>query len=100
MTDPRAIAGKVADAVSGLDGLRLATSLAAEISWLPSDPSGGAVELAGNTVEIRLLALRLPLPPLLASAEAAVREALAGTEWADAHLRLVVAGLAGSAVGG
>ncbi|WP_020663895.1 hypothetical protein [Amycolatopsis benzoatilytica] len=99
MTDPRTLAGKVADAVAGIDGLRPATNLAAEISWLPTDPSGGAVDLTATEVEVRLVALQLPLPPLLALAETAVREALDGTEWADAHVRLVVTELAGSAFG-
>ena len=97
MTDPRTLAGKVAEAVAGIDGLRPATSLAAEISWLPTDPSGGAVDVAAQGVEVRLIALRLPLPPLLTRAEAAVREALAGTEWAEAHVCLVVSELADTA---
>ncbi|GAB3352262.1 hypothetical protein [Amycolatopsis echigonensis] len=97
MTDPREMAGKLADALSAVDGLRPATSAAAEISWLRTDPAGGSVDLTSDAVEIRLVALRLPLPPLLSAAEAQVRETLDGTEWAGARIRLVVTDIDGTA---
>ncbi|ATY15580.1 hypothetical protein CU254_38245 [Amycolatopsis sp. AA4] len=100
MTDPRSLAGTIADALSALDGLRPATSVAAEISWLRTDPAGGAVDLTSDSVEIRVVALRLPLPPLLSAAEARVRAVLAGTEWADASIRLVVTDIDGAAFAG
>ncbi|GAA1020311.1 MULTISPECIES: hypothetical protein [Amycolatopsis] len=97
MTDPRSLAGRLADALSAIDGLRPATSVAAEISWLSTDPAGGSIDLTSESVEIRLVALRLPLPPLLSAAETRVRELLEGTEWADARLRLVVTDIDGAA---
>ncbi|MGW7530660.1 hypothetical protein [Amycolatopsis sp. NPDC054798] len=100
MTDPRSLAGRLADALTAIDGLRPATSVAAEISWLPTDPAGGSVDLAEEEVEVRLVALRLPLPPLLSAAEAAVREVLAATEWAEARIRLVVTDIDGAAFAG
>ncbi|WP_116201193.1 hypothetical protein [Amycolatopsis circi] len=100
MTDPRSLTGRIADALSALDGLRPATSVAAEISWLPTDPAGGSVDLTSESVEVRLVALRLPLQPLLSAAEARVREVLAGTEWAAARIRLVVTDIDGAAFTG
>lgn len=100
MTDPREMAGNIADALSVVDGVRPATSVAAEISWLPMDPAGGSVDLTSESVEVRLVALRLPLPPLLAAAEAKVREVLAGTEWSGARIRLVVTDIDGAAFTG
>ncbi|MFF0149323.1 hypothetical protein ATK36_3597 [Amycolatopsis sulphurea] len=96
-TGARATAGKIAEAVAGLEGLRPATVIAPEISWLPVDLSGGAVDLSPELVEVRVIATRLPLPPLLAQAEKSVRQVLAGTEWARARLRLVVTDLDGAA---
>ncbi|MGV9296012.1 MULTISPECIES: hypothetical protein [Amycolatopsis] len=100
MTDPRSLAGRLADALSAIDGLRPAMSAAAEISWLPTDPAGGSVDLTPESVEVRLVALRLPLPPLLSAAETRVRELLEGTEWADARIRLVVTDIDGAAFTG
>ncbi len=56
-----------------------------------------AVDLGPDVVEIRLIATRLPIPPLLDRAAEAVRPVLAGTEWANARLRLVVTDLDGAA---
>ncbi|GAA3557430.1 hypothetical protein GCM10022222_46270 [Amycolatopsis ultiminotia] len=98
-TTARATAGKVAEAVTGVEGLRPATAVSPEVSWLPVDLSGGAVDLTPDLVEVRLIATRLPLPPLLAQAGAAVRAVLDGTEWAATPLRLVVTDLDGAAFG-
>lgn len=84
--------GRIVGALAAVDGLRPATS---ESVWLP----GAAVDLSAGRVEIRLIATRLPIPPLLDRAAAAVRPVLAGTEWADARLRLVVTDLDGAAFG-
>ncbi|MFD2468208.1 hypothetical protein [Amycolatopsis silviterrae] len=100
MTDPRSLAGRLADALSTVDGLRPATSAAAEISWLPTDPAGGSVDLTAESVEVRVVALRLPLPPLLSAAEDRVREVLDGTEWSGARIRLVVTDIDGAAFTG
>ncbi|QRP46236.1 hypothetical protein [Amycolatopsis sp. FDAARGOS 1241] len=57
------------------------------------------VELSPDTVQVRLIATRVPLPPLLAQAEAVGRPVLADTEWAGAKPRLVVTDLDGGAFG-
>lgn len=64
---------------------------------LPWDPAGLAVDL-GDTVEVRLVATALPLPPLLDQAETACRTALADTPWARAALRLVITDLDAAAL--
>jgi hypothetical protein len=52
-----------------------------------------AIDVGAAEVAIRLVATRLPLPPHLDAAEAAVRRALADTGWATACLRLIVTDL-------
>ncbi|MFF7576012.1 hypothetical protein ACFZBE_13625 [Streptomyces sp. NPDC008061] len=49
-----------------------------------------AVGIDEELIEIRVVALALPLPPILREAEAALRAALKETGWKDARLRLVV----------
>ncbi|WP_410595698.1 hypothetical protein [Amycolatopsis sp. lyj-23] len=88
---------KIVGALGRVDGLRPATPVAPETSWLPVDWDGMAVELSPDVVRIRLIATRLPIPPLLDRAAAAVRPVLAGTAWADARLHLVVTDLDGAA---
>ncbi|MBB4687440.1 hypothetical protein [Amycolatopsis jiangsuensis] len=96
-TTARELAGKIAEAVAGVEGLRPATVVASDLNWLPIDLSGGAVDLTPELVEVRLLATRLPLPPLLERAGTVVRDLLAGTEWERARLRLVVTDIDGAA---
>ncbi|MFD9963893.1 hypothetical protein [Amycolatopsis sp. NPDC058986] len=92
---------KLVGAVKAIPGLRPATPIAEEATtWLPWDWDGFAVELSAELVEIRLIATRLPLPPLLARATEAVRPLLAGTEWEKATLRLVVTDIDGAAFSG
>ncbi|WP_410608663.1 hypothetical protein [Amycolatopsis sp. lyj-109] len=79
---------KIVGALEMVDGVRPALPVAWDTL---------AVELGPNVVEIRLIATRLPIPPLLDRAAQAVRPALAGTEWANARLRLVVTDLDGAA---
>lgn len=81
---------KIVGALTAVAGLRPAT-------WLPLERAGSAVDLAPELVQIRLIATRLPLPPLLDRAAAVVRPVLAGTEWENARLRLVVTDLDGAA---
>ncbi|WP_329053794.1 hypothetical protein OG738_12520 [Amycolatopsis sp. NBC_01488] len=88
---------KIVGALEAVAGLRLATPVSPETTWLPVDWAGLAVDLSPEVVQIRLIATRLPIPPLLDRAAAAVRPVLAGTEWADARLRLVVTDLDGAA---
>ncbi|MFI5607525.1 hypothetical protein [Amycolatopsis sp. NPDC051903] len=85
----RAVADGIVAALDEVAGLRPAVALGV----------AAAVELGPDTVQVRLIATRLPLPPLLEQAEAVVRPVLAGTEWAGAKLRLVVADLDGGAFG-
>ncbi|MDQ7809847.1 hypothetical protein Q5425_39500 [Amycolatopsis sp. A133] len=84
---------RIVGALGRVDGLRPATP---EPAWLPA---GTAVDLSAECIEIRLIATRLPIPPLLEQAAGVVRPVLAGTEWANARLRLVVTDLDGAAFG-
>ena len=83
---------RILGALEAVNGLRPATP---ESAWWP----GTAVDLSAERVEVRLIATRLPIQPLLDRAAEAVRPVLAGTEWADARLRLVVTDLDGAAFG-
>jgi hypothetical protein len=56
-----------------------------------------AVDLDADVVQVRVIALRLPLRPLLEQASERVRPALDGTPWARAKLRLVVTDIDGAA---
>ncbi|MGW4482404.1 hypothetical protein ACWEOE_01060 [Amycolatopsis sp. NPDC004368] len=73
-------------------GLRIVEALGEVAGLRPAVERNrlSAVDLGPEAVQIRLIATRLPLPPLLAHAEAVVRPVLAGTEWADVPLRLIV----------
>ena len=82
---------KIVGALAEVAGLRPA------IPALGRD--GMAVDLSAEHVEIRLIAMRLPIPPLLEQAADAVRPVLTGTEWENARLRLVVTDLDGAAFG-
>ncbi|MCR6487049.1 hypothetical protein M8542_29890 [Amycolatopsis sp. OK19-0408] len=80
-------AEKIVGALTALDGLRPAT-------WLSA---AAAVDLSPELVQVRLIATRLPLPPLLERAAELVRPVLAGTVWERCPLRLVVTDLDGAA---
>ncbi|WP_069166406.1 hypothetical protein [Nocardia altamirensis] len=95
------VTAAILEALDAIDGIRPATSLGVEsASWFPWDARGFAVDLRSGLVEVRVAAAALPLAPLVEKATAAVRAALAGTEWADARLRLVVVELDAVAFGG
>ncbi|SEP52165.1 hypothetical protein [Amycolatopsis saalfeldensis] len=96
-TTARETTDRIVAALEKVDGLRPATPIAPEHSWVPGDWSGTAVDLDPETVQIRLIATRLPLPPLLDAAADAVRAVLDGTEWDSAKLRLVVTDIDGAA---
>lgn len=82
-------------ALSTVDGLRPATpSLRTGHSW---NLDQLAVDADPELVQIRLVATALPLPPLLAEAAEVLAKALAGTAYAGAKLRLVVADVDGRA---
>jgi hypothetical protein len=78
---------KIVGALEAVDGLRPAT-------WLSAD---SAVDLSPEVVQVRLIATRLPIPPLLDRVAAVVRPVLVGTVWENARLRLVVTDLDGAA---
>ncbi|MFI5584966.1 hypothetical protein ACIA5G_08045 [Amycolatopsis sp. NPDC051758] len=88
---------KIVGALRAVDGLRPATPVSPETTWLPVDWEGMAVDLSPELVQIRLIATRLPIPPLLDQAAELVRPVLAGTEWEKARLRLVVTDVDGAA---
>ncbi|WP_328447099.1 MULTISPECIES: hypothetical protein [unclassified Amycolatopsis] len=88
---------KIVVAIKGVPGLRPATPVSPGTTWLPVDWEGMAVDLTPELVQIRLIASRLPIPPLLDRATEVVRPVLAGTEWENARLRLVVTDLDGAA---
>ncbi len=87
----------VAHAVASAAGLSLLVPLRKEALRLAGGDEGMAVSVSEDLVEVRLVAHRLPLPPLLERAGDLARAALAGTQWAVVPVRLVVAALARSA---
>ncbi|SFA77126.1 hypothetical protein SAMN05216266_101331 [Amycolatopsis marina] len=99
MTVRGEITEKLLAALGTVPGLRPATptaeSTAARIPW---DWDGIAIDLDDDVVRIRLVATRLPLPPLLRSAADVLRPVLVGTQWEAATLRLVVTDLDRDAV--
>ncbi|MFE7775185.1 hypothetical protein ACFU5O_15030 [Streptomyces sp. NPDC057445] len=77
--------------LDSIPGLRPATPSTTHIgSRVPWDLDTLAVSINDELIEIRVVALALPLPPLLREAEAALHTALGETRWKDARLRLVV----------
>ncbi|MFF3454004.1 hypothetical protein ACFYXH_06660 [Streptomyces sp. NPDC002730] len=74
-----------------LPGLRPATPSATRIgSRVPWNVDTLAVRIDAELIEIRVVALALPLPPILREAEAALQTALEESLWKDVRLRLVV----------
>ncbi|MDQ3402328.1 MAG: hypothetical protein M3548_02900 [Actinomycetota bacterium] len=74
-----------------IDGLRPATpSIKTRTSWMSWDLDAIAIDVNDDLIEIRLVALMLPLPPILRHAEASLRSVLEGTAWKHARLRLIV----------
>ncbi|MFI6869478.1 hypothetical protein [Nocardia sp. NPDC050406] len=91
---------KIVAAVEAVDGLRPAAPFGLEaVSWLPQGGRSYAVDIDKEVVEIRVVASRLPLPPLLERLTAAVAPLLADTEWSTATVRVVVAALDAAAIG-
>ncbi|OLR93278.1 hypothetical protein [Actinokineospora bangkokensis] len=81
-----------------VDGVRPAAPVAPGL--LPWDVNALAVDLLDDTAVVHLVALSFPLAPVLDSASAAVRAALAGTRWGAAEVRLVVTGVDAAAFTG
>jgi uncharacterized alkaline shock family protein YloU len=95
------VAAAVLAAVRSVPGLRPASPVRAErAGWMPWDPAVLAVSLGQDRLEVQLAATRLPLPPLLGLAGAAVRAATAGTAWEPLPVRLVVRALDAAALCG
>ncbi|SMD25942.1 hypothetical protein [Kibdelosporangium aridum] len=85
------LARAVLTALETIDGLRPSTpSTVPAASWVPWDWDTMAVDIQDELLSVRVVATRLPLPALLRQAHEAISSALAGTEWADTPLRLVV----------
>lgn len=75
-------------ALRTVPGLRPATPrVGAKLPW---DLDLLAVDAGPDVVEVRLVALTLPLPPLLQRAESALRRVLADAGHPNALLRLVI----------
>jgi uncharacterized alkaline shock family protein YloU len=86
-----AVTAAVLGAIRSVPGLRPASLVRPERTrWMPWDPAVLAVGLDDDRLEVQLAATRLPLPPLLGQAAAAVRAATAETRWAVLPQRLVV----------
>ncbi len=79
-------------------GLRPATPAGQPAAWVRWDLDTMAVDVAEDTVEIRVVAMELPLPPLLDRVQRALRAVLDESAWSDAVLRLVVTDIDASAV--
>jgi uncharacterized alkaline shock family protein YloU len=81
-------------AVRSVPGLRPASPVRPERArWVPWDLGVLAIDLDASYLEVRLAATRLPLPPLLEQAAAAIRQATALTPWGPLPHRLVVTAL-------
>lgn len=96
MTDPGGrytLASRVVRTLDQLDGLSPVTIVRAP-EWARRGPDPRVLAVTLHTdpvvVEVRLVATALPLPPLLERATAALRAVVAGTDWAQATIRLVV----------
>ncbi|MER5465981.1 hypothetical protein ABT010_36135 [Streptomyces sp. NPDC002668] len=92
MVTPRTETTRSLLAVLGrIPGLRPATPSTTHIgSRVPWNLDTLAVGIDDELIEIRVVALAVPLPPILREAAAALHAALTETRWKDAGLRLVV----------
>lgn len=95
------VADTLLEALRGIPGLRPATpSTTRAATLVPWNVDVLAVDITDEVVELRLVALTLPLPPLLRRTEVALRAVLRGTKWESARLRLVVTDLDAAALPG
>ncbi|MEV6907406.1 hypothetical protein [Amycolatopsis sp. NPDC051071] len=91
MTARSELTASLLSALREVPGLRAATpSTTAAASAVPWDLDVMAVDITEHVVEIRVVALSVPIPPLTEAAGAVLRAVLAGTAWENASLRLVV----------
>ena len=97
MIDPT---GAILAVLKEIPELRPASPVASSmISWVSWDLDRTAVDVDEQTVTVRVVALALPLPPVLARAEALLRKAIDDAGRPEAVLRLVVADLDATAFG-
>lgn len=81
-------AEKLLAALRAVPGVRPATPrVGAKLPW---DLDLLAIDVGADVVEVRLVALSLPLPPLLQRAESVLRPVLADAGHGNALLRLVI----------
>ena len=78
-------------ALSTVDGLRPSTpSTVPAAAWVPWDWDSLAVDVSEDVVRVQVVATKLPLPALLAEADAVIRPALVKTGRAHVRLEVVV----------
>ena len=77
-------------------GLRPATP--ANLPAVPWDLDAFAIDVDADTIEVRVVATELPLPPLLARAQRALRAIVDDSEFKPAVLRIVISDIDASAV--
>lgn len=100
MTARTELTAAVLAALREIPGLRPATpATTAAGAKLPWDLDAMAVGLSEGVVEVRVVALALPIPPLTDLAGPALRAVLTGTPWENAILRLVVTDVDAAALG-
>lgn len=88
-------------ALREVPGLRPATPATRHARrWWAWDVAAMALSIDEQTIEVRLVALALPLAPLLRRAAAAMRPALDDSRWKTARLRLVVTDIDARALAG
>jgi hypothetical protein len=94
------LAEKLLTALRGLPGLRPATpSTVLAMTWVPWDWDTLAIDLEDEVVVIRVVATKLPLPPLVGEAEKALRAVLAASGRPTARLRVEITDIDGAAFG-
>ncbi len=85
---------EIVSAINAVAGLRPTVPAGVALAdWVPRLGPRSAVDVAADTVEVRVTATALPLPPLLDHLAASLSELLTSTPWAAARLRIVVTDL-------
>ena len=85
------VAHAVLKCLECVEGLRPSVPAALPTtSLIPWDWDMLAVDVGPDSVQVHVVATRLPLPALLQQAGDTIRDALAGTGWSAAQVRIVV----------
>lgn len=92
MTPRAELTRALLETLAGVPGLRPAAPAIAELDVM-------AIGVEEEVVEVRVVALTLPLPPLLRHAEAALLSTVDDSPWQNARLRLVVTDIDAAAFG-